>query len=144
MSQKFQFSIVTPERVTYQSDAVSVTVPTQAGEVTVLHKHTPIVSTLQPGGLTVRKEDGAELLLAVSGGLLEVRRNGEVVILADTAERAGDIDIERAEAARKRAQEAMERKEFDKDIQHAELEATLQKELARIKVATIQKHARRA
>jgi len=144
MSQKFQFSIVTPERVTYQSEAVSVTVPTQAGEVTVLHKHTPIVSTLQPGGLTVRKEDGAELLLAVSGGLLEVRRNGEVVILADTAERAGDIDIERAEAARKRAQEAMERKEFDKDIQHAELEATLQKELARIKVATIQKHARRA
>lgn len=144
MSAQFSFSVITPEGVTYESHITSATVPTQAGEITVLHKHTPIVSALKPGAMTVRKDNDDEMLLAVSGGLIEVRRDGRVVVLADTAERAEDIDIQRAETARKRAEEAMQRKEFDRDIEHAELEAALQKELARIKVAEMRKQARRA
>lgn len=144
MTTPFSFSVITPEGVTYESHIESATVPTQAGQITVLHKHTPIVSALKPGAMTLRKEKSEEVLLAVSGGLIEVRRDGRVVVLADTAERAEDIDIERAEAARKRAEKAMQRKEFDRDIEHAKLEVALQKELARIKVAKMRREARRA
>lgn len=144
MATPFSFSVVTPEGVTYESHIHSATIPTEAGQITVLHKHTPIVSALKPGAMTLRKEKDEEVLLAVSGGLVEVRRDGRVVVLADTAERAEDIDVERARAARKRAEEAMQREEFDRDIEYAELEAALQKELARIKVAEMRKHARRA
>lgn len=138
----FSFSIITPEGVQYENEIERVTVPTKAGEITVLTKHAPLVSVLRPGVLTVKHEDGTKLIMSVSGGLIEVRASGRVVILADTAERAADIDLERAEAARKRAEEFMAQKETMRDTEHAELLASLQKELARIKAAELYRGSR--
>ena len=142
MTTVFPFKVITPEGVTYDSEVTEVVVPTVSGEITVLHKHTPMVSTLSPGGvMKIRKEEGDEHILAISGGLIETRKSGKVVVLADRAERAEDIDINRAEEARKRAEAIMQRKEFDTDIDHVRAKALLQKEIARIRAA--EQHTRK-
>lgn len=139
----FAFSIITPEGVLYENEIERVTVPTMAGEITILKKHTPIVSALRPGILTVKHADGTQLIMSVSGGLVEVRPSGQAVILADTAERAEDIDLERAQAARKRAEEFMNQKDAETEIQHADMVANLQKELARIKASELYRGSRK-
>ena len=133
----FELSIITPEGVRYENEVERVVVPTKSGEITILKKHTPLVSSLRPGVLTVGQENGERHLLAVSGGLVEVRASGRVIILADTAERAEDIDLERAKEARKRAEEFMEREDIMRDEEHAILLANLQKELARIRASEL-------
>ncbi|MGB0757248.1 MAG: ATP synthase F1 subunit epsilon [Patescibacteria group bacterium] len=130
---KIQFRIITLEKTVYQDEVDSVTLPTKDGEITVLSRHTPLVSMIEPGQVMVRK-DGAELLLSVSSGFLEVRPNSEVIILADSAERAEEIDIERAEAARARVEEMLKEKENLDDVAFARMQAQLEKELARVKV----------
>ncbi len=136
MSEKkstMQFKIVTPEGVVYDSEIEKVTIPTEAGEITVLPTHAPIVSVLKPGELLVYKE-GQAYSLAVSGGILEIRPTGEVIILADTAERAEDIDVSRAEEARKRAEALLKEQENVADVDFARLQAAIEKELARISI----------
>lgn len=129
-----QFKIVTPDGVIYESNEVEkVTIPTMSGQITVLPNHSSIVSVLKPGELLVVK-DGKVYGLAVSGGILEVRPSGEVIILADTAERAEDIDIDRAEEARKRAEALMKQQENVADVDFARLQASIEKELARISI----------
>lgn len=129
-----KFRIVTPERVVHEEDDVeSITLPTKAGQITVLKNHLPLVSVLAPGELIVRK-GGTETPMAVSGGLVEVIKGNEIVILADTAERVEEIDIERAEAARQRALELAKEKIADAE-QYAYLTAKIEKELARVRVA---------
>src|SRR3989338_515301 len=98
------FEITTPERTVYKSEVDQVTVPTAMGEITVLPNHIPLVSQLVSGELVIKK--GSEKIhLAVSGGFVEVRQGNHVVILADTAERAEEIDVARAEEARERARQ---------------------------------------
>ena len=129
-----KFRIVTPERVVHEEDDVeSITLPTRMGQITVLKNHLPLVSVLAPGELIVRK-GGAEISMAVSGGLVEVIKGNEIVILADTAERVEEIDVERAEAARKKAHELMQEKVADAE-QYAYLAAKIEKELARLRIA---------
>jgi F-type H+-transporting ATPase subunit epsilon len=130
---QISFKIVTPERVTYENEIEQATIPTKAGEITVLANHAPLVGILSSGELRVVK-DGAELSFAVSTGFLEIRPKSEIVILADTAERAEDIDRERAEEARRRAEKMLEEKEQLDDVQFARLQAVLDREMARIKV----------
>lgn len=138
----FEFTIVTPNEVIHEGAVEQVTVPTQDGEITILANHTPLVSLLKPGELRVTKsfEEGAaeksreEIPMAVSFGFVEVRQSGEVVILADTAEHAEKIDIERAQAARKRAEELLQEKQREEEVDYARFQAMLDKELARIKV----------
>jgi len=130
------FKIVTPEGVIYDDNILKVTVPTNAGEITILPDHAPIVSVLKAGELTITKEDSAEKVeLAVSTGILEIRPSGEIYILADTAERAEHIDLERAETARKRAEELLKKHKDVEDVQFAAIMAKIEKELARISVA---------
>ena len=131
--EKINFKIITLERVVYEDEIDQVTIPTQAGEITVLARHTPLVSLLKPGELRIKK-DGYDVLLSVSTGFVEVRPKSEVVILADTAERAEEIDLERAEEGRRRAEEMLKEKERLDDVQFARLQAQLEKELARLKV----------
>lgn len=129
-----KFKIVTPERVVHEEDDVeSITLPTRNGQITVLKNHIPLVSALAPGELVVRKE-GTETPMAVSGGLVEIIKGNEIVILADTAERVEEIDVERAEAARSRAHELMQEKVADAE-QFAYLAAKIEKELARMRIA---------
>lgn len=135
------FSAVTTEGITAELQAASVTIPTVDGEITVLANHIPLVSVLVPGVVTVRastkegdQSDESAEHLAVSGGFLQVTATA-VTILADTAERAADIDLERAEAARKRAAEVTLAKSERAEVTAAA--ATLQKNLARLRAAEL-------
>ncbi|TSC52823.1 MAG: F-type H+-transporting ATPase subunit epsilon [Parcubacteria group bacterium LiPW_39] len=138
MSDKLiKFQIVTPERIVLEDNVKQVTVPTQMGEITVLPGHIPLVAVLKPGEIRAKK-DGREILMAVSGGFIEVLKN-KVVILADTAEMAEEIDEKRAEEARQRAQKLKEEKRFDR-VEFAALQSQIEKELARLKVARKHRH----
>jgi len=130
---KIKFKIVTPERTVFESEVDQVTLPTQEGEITVLPNHIPLISVLSPGEL-VAKKDGEEIAMAVSGGMIEVRKN-EITILADTAERAEEIDIKRAEEAKDRAEKLKEERIQSDETQYATAAAIFEKNLARIKVA---------
>jgi len=132
MSQ-LDFKIVTPEGVTYDDQIDFVTIPTEAGAITVYPEHMPLVSLLKPGELIIHKQ-GGEVGVAVSGGILEIRQENKVYIIADTAERAEHIDVERAEAARRRAEELLKQQKDVADVDFARLEAQIEKELARIHI----------
>lgn len=125
--------IVTPDGVTYESEIDQVSVPTQNGEITILPHHIPLISVLKAGELRIHKGN-QEVLIAVSSGVVEVRPNGEISLIADTAERAEHIDLERAEAARARAEELMKEKSSIEDMEFARIQAKMEKELARLRV----------
>ncbi len=129
---KINFKIATPERVVYKDEVDQITLPTMQGEITVLPNHIPLIAVLQPGEIKVKKNN-EETLLAVSGGFIEVLAD-KVVVLADTAERAEELDLAKAEAARQRAEEALKTKRYDAK-EFAGLSAAIEKELARIRVA---------
>jgi F-type H+-transporting ATPase subunit epsilon len=140
MGKTLHFEIVTPERVVFSAASVeSITLPTQMGEITILPDHLPLVANLVPGELHV-KVGGQEISMAVSGGFIEVKP-GKVTVLADTAERAEELDLERAEAARQQAQELMRQAKTAESTDYAALAAKLEKELARLRVA--RKHRER-
>lgn len=123
--------IITPERVVFEEGGVeSVTLPGAEGQLTVLPRHAPLMTALQPGELVLRKA-GDEVEIAVSGGFLEVR-DDKVTVLADTAERSDEIDAERAEEARRRAQSQLSTREGDIDV--AIVMAALERAQARLRV----------
>jgi F-type H+-transporting ATPase subunit epsilon len=129
-----RFRIVTPDGVKYDDVVESITIPTQSGDITVLEHHTALVSVLCSGELSVKKLDYT-VSIAVSGGVVEVRENGDVYILADTAERAEHIDLNRAEAARKRAEELMLQAQHTEDVDFTRIQAMIEKEIVRIHIA---------
>jgi len=130
---QLKFEITTPEKTVYKADIDQVTVPTPQGEITILPHHVPLVSQLVPGELSVKQ--GNEVThMAVSGGFIEVRPGSEVVVLADTAERAEDIDVKRAEEARARAKALMESERKD-ETKFVDAVTSLEKHLARLRVA---------
>ncbi len=133
MANNLHLTITTPERIVLETEVSSVNVPTVEGEIGVLANHIPLVSILAPGELHAIATDGTEQVMAVSGGFVEVRDN-KVVILADTAEKAEEIDEARAQAAREKAQALMQERATD-DVGFADAQAALAKELARLKVA---------
>jgi len=101
-----QVQIVTAEREVYAEDAVDMVVaPGSEGVVGILPRHAPLLTTLVPGVVRVKK-GGAQEEMAVGGGFLQVARD-RVLILADAAERASEVDQQRAEQARARAEQAL-------------------------------------
>lgn len=130
----FHFTVVSPRGVTYQDSVEKVSVPTESGEIMILPDHAPLISVLDAGELAVTKS-GYTVGLAVFGGVVEVRQNGDVYVLADTAERAEHIDIEAAEAARKRAEELLAEQQTMEDVDFARIQAMLEKEMTRITIA---------
>jgi F-type H+-transporting ATPase subunit epsilon len=131
MSIKFQ--IITPERVVFSDEIDQVTLNTNDGEITVLPHHAPLVTTLKPGELICKKGE-LEYPMAVSGGFAEIRPDNTVIILADTAEKAEEIDVTRAEEAKERALKTMQE---SRQLDHAEfaaLQATLDRAMMRLKV----------
>ncbi len=126
--------IVTPEHVVYTEDGVRlVKAPGAMGELGILPHHAAFVTTLQPGELRIVKESGDETVLAVTSGFLEVR-DDRVVILTDAAERAEEIDIARAEEARRRAQERLQARDTA-EVDLARAEASLRRAAIRLRVA---------
>jgi F-type H+-transporting ATPase subunit epsilon len=129
---KFRLEIVTPERLVYSDQVDGITIPTLDGEIGILAHHMPLVSIIAPGEIKVRKNEEVQYI-AISGGFVKVVPAG-VTILADTAEQAEEIDIERATRARERAEKFMKERKDDRFI-HTEAVAALERALARIKVA---------
>jgi F-type H+-transporting ATPase subunit epsilon len=112
-----RLEIVTAEREVYSDDVESVNAPGVEGELGILPHHAPLMTSLQPGELMIRK-DGRDEFLTVSGGFLEVMGN-TVTILADACERSDEIDEQRAEEAMKRAQERVSSRSADLDLEQA-------------------------
>lgn len=131
MSDKFKFEITTPERTVYSDTVDEVILPTLNGEIGILPNHIPLVSVIKPGEIRIKK-GSEESSLAVSGGFIEVQPN-KVIVLADTAERAEDIDEARAEEARRRAEDMAKEKRVDAR-EFAAISAKIEKELSRLKV----------
>ena len=129
-----KFELTTPERIVMKDEFDSATIPTQEGEITVLPGHLPLVANLVSGMITLRK-GREETYMAVSGGFVEVQPNSKIIILADTAERAEELDMAKVEAARERAQKLLTEKHNMDDVSAAGALAALERELARARVA---------
>jgi F-type H+-transporting ATPase subunit epsilon len=127
----FRLEIVTAERMVFSDDVSAVIAWGVEGQLGILPHHAPLMTMLQPGDILIRK-DKEEEFFAISGGFLEVRPD-KVIVLADACERADEIDIARAEEAKKRAQETMKAAPLSADA--AAAEASLRRSLARLKVA---------
>jgi F-type H+-transporting ATPase subunit epsilon len=126
-----KLDIVSVERMVFSGDVDIVIAPGSEGQLGILPKHAPLMTVLKAGELIAR-QGKEEYILAISGGFLEVRPD-RVIVLADAAERAEEIDIARAEAARKRAQEQMAHPASRSELVMAE--AALRRAIARIEVA---------
>ena len=124
--------IVTPERLAYSDEVDSVQLPGSEGELGVLPHHAPLVSTLGVGELRIRK-GGQEESFAIVGGFLQVRPD-KVVVMAETADMASEIDLEKAQEARRQAEAALE-SGYHEGADLASARAALQQALIRIRVA---------
>jgi F-type H+-transporting ATPase subunit epsilon len=127
----FRLEIVTAERMVFSDEVSALIAWGLEGQLAILPHHAPLMTMLQPGDLMIRK-DKEEDYLAISGGFLEVRPD-KVIILADACERVDEIDIARAEQAKKRAQETLKLGPLTADA--AAAEAALRRSIARLKVA---------
>ena len=129
---KLSVDVITAERVVYSDREIDIVIaPGVMGELGVLPSHAPFMTALAPGELRLRT-GGEETRIVVTGGFLEVHDN-EVVILAEAAERADEIDLARADEARRRAEQRLASREATVDL--ARVEAALRRSLARLKVA---------
>jgi F-type H+-transporting ATPase subunit epsilon len=124
--------IVTPERLAYSGEVDSVQVPGSEGEMGILPHHAPLVSMLGIGELVIRT-GGSEELFAIAGGFVQVRPD-KVVVMAETADMASEIDLERAQEARREAERAIETG-YHEPADLAVARAALQQALLRIRVA---------
>jgi len=127
-----QLEIVTPERLAYSDTVDSVVLPGAEGEMGILPHHAPLLATLGVGELRIRK-GGEEEFFAIAGGFVQVRPD-KVVVMAETADLASEIDLERAQEARREAERALETGYIEgADLSAAR--ASLQQALMRIRVA---------
>lgn len=128
--KSIKFEVVTPEKVVSKQQVLQATIPTESGEITVLPDHIPLVSILKPGVLELVTADRKTEIIAVSGGFIEVLRD-KIVILADTAERAEDLDESLILAAKERAEKAKHDAENDDGYDFSAVAARLEVEVAR-------------
>ena len=126
-----QFEILTAERRVYSDEVDMVVAPGQLGELGILPSHAPLLTPLQPGELRIKKGD-EEVAIAVSGGFLEMFQD-RLTVLADAAERADEIDVERAQRAMDQAQEQIKTGATDADL--AVALAAIRRSQLRMKVA---------
>lgn len=125
-----KLEVVTAERLVYSDEVDILVAPGMEGELGILPHHEPLMTILQAGEMMARKGN-EEISWAISGGFLEVQRE-RIIVLADTAERDDEIDLQRAEEAKRRAEERLREKTSTVDASRAE--AALQRSLTRLKV----------
>jgi F-type H+-transporting ATPase subunit epsilon len=131
--------IVTPERRIFSEEVQMVTLPGIMGQMGILRGHEPLISTLDIGEIVLHRMGAENEHIAVHGGVVEVRPN-KVTILADLAEEAERIDVDRAQEALRRAQERMENREAGRYDPAAV--ASLRRNTLRLKVAQRRRHRR--
>lgn len=124
-----KFRLITPEKVAFEAEAQSITLPTVSGEITLLPGHAPLVSQLDHGELVVR--GAGEHVFAVSGGFVSVTGD-RVEVLAESADHADEIDAQQAEEAKARAEQLREAARGEMEI--ADAAAALARALAQLKV----------
>ena len=125
--------VVTAERELYNGEADMLIAPGSEGQLGILPRHAALLTMLKVGEMLIRLDDAEEPLF-VSGGFMEVSNNS-VIVLAETAERAEEIDEARAEEARRRAQDRLQ--QAQSDVERVELEAALERAVARLHIAEI-------
>jgi F-type H+-transporting ATPase subunit epsilon len=130
--QAFTFKIVSPDKVVYQGNIVSLTAPGAEGYLGVWARHAPMLAALTVGEVAVQEGEGQLRHFFIAGGLLEVEQD-EVTLLADAAESAEEIDVSRAEAAKKRAEERLAHPGKELDITRSQ--AALMRAMNRLQVA---------
>ena len=126
----FKVEIITPDRVFYRGEASMIEFNTADGEIGVYKHHIPLTTVLVPGIVTITKED-EKLLAAVHAGFAEILGD-QVTLLAELAEWPDEIDVDRAEAAKARAEERLHARTADVDVARAEF--ALRKALVRIDI----------
>jgi F-type H+-transporting ATPase subunit epsilon len=127
-----KLEIVTAERVVYTEDVDTVIAPGAEGQLGILPHHAPLMTILRSGEILARR-GSEEDVMAISGGFLEVRPD-RVIILADSAERAEEIDGARAQAAKQRAEERLKKRGVTPDLDESRVEAALRRAMARLSV----------
>jgi F-type H+-transporting ATPase subunit epsilon len=132
MSQ-IRCEIVTAERTVFADEVDLVVAPGIEGQLGILPHHAPLITALTFGELIIHRENQEDEFIAIGGGFMEVGPD-HVTILADSAERAEEIDEARAEAARRRAEETMAQEQRE-DADLARAEAALRRSMIRLKVA---------
>ncbi len=133
MVQEIDCEVVTAERVVYHGGADMIIAPGSDGELGILPRHAPLLTSLAAGELIIRRQGQEDLSLAIGGGFMEVLHN-RVVVLADSAERAEEIDEGRAQRAREAALKELSERKFGTSEAEA-VEAALRRSSARLKVA---------
>ena len=114
----YLLTIVTPEKIFYEDEVVSLIAPGSEGYLGVLTDHAPLITALVPGKLTVKDDKNQESFFAIGGGFMEVFKN-QVTILAHSIEFVDDIDYQRAKKALERAKQRLRSKEKEIDIPRA-------------------------
>ena len=127
----FAFRLVTPQRLVSESAVLFLEAPGSEGYLGVLAHHAPLITTLRPGRLDVREPSGSMRHYAVSGGFLEVSDN-RATVLADAVERPEEIDVARAEASLRRAEERLR---TATDVDRARAQRSLERAKNRIAIA---------
>jgi F-type H+-transporting ATPase subunit epsilon len=130
---------VSQDHMVFSGDVGEVIAPGFEGQLAILPKHAPLITVLSPGEVVVRCEGMEDLFFAVSGGWMEVRPD-KITILARTAERSDEIDLQRAEAARARAADLLA--ESTRSEERPRLESALRRSQIRLKVGRRRGRAR--
>lgn len=131
MAENIRLEVVTPETSVVSEKAQIVMAPGSLGEFGVLAGHTPFLTTLKTGALKYKDESGHERFVFVSSGFAEALPD-RVTVLAESAERRKDIDIQRAQAAAERAENRLQ--SGDKDIDYVRAKGALLRAMARIQL----------
>ncbi|WP_373497911.1 F0F1 ATP synthase subunit epsilon [Desulfococcus sp.] len=134
MAENIRLEIVTPDKSVVSEDVQIVVAPGTLGEFGILRGHTPFLTTLNMGTVRYKDANGVERHIFISGGFAEALPD-KVTILAESAERRRDIDIDRARSALVRAQKRLEEAQKEK-MDYARAKAALDRALHRIKVAS--------
>ena len=131
-SRIFQVEIIPPDRIFHKGEATMIELNTAAGELGVYKNHIPLTTVLAPGIVKIHKDGDEDVVAAVHSGFAEILPD-KVTLLAEIAEWPDEIDKNRAEAARARAEERLANKTEATDIKRAEY--ALRKALVRIDIA---------
>ncbi|MEZ4517421.1 MAG: F0F1 ATP synthase subunit epsilon [Chloroflexota bacterium] len=133
-----QCDIITQERIVFSGEVDSVNLPGTEGRMGILPNHSPLLSALDYGEVAVRRA-GSEEFFAIGGGFVEIQPD-HVTILADSAEQADEIDLDRAERARRKAEELMREGVPEDPERVAQIRASLLRAQARLNVGTRRRH----
>ena len=133
MAENIHLEVVTPEKIVVSEEAQIVASPGSLGEFGVLSGHTPFLTTLKTGVIRYTDANGKEYYVFVSGGFAEALPN-KVTILAESAERKNDIDLERAKEALARAEKRLAEDRAREDIDFARARGSLERATIRIRV----------